>query len=99
MLLPRKRSMAETRHDVRRSAVLARLQSDPRAWCAAVAVVAAVFVAWRTLADTACLYHPLPHWDYWDFVAQLPRYLSFDFGVADLWSQHNEHRILCGRLV
>ncbi|HEX6812068.1 MAG TPA: hypothetical protein VF384_10635 [Planctomycetota bacterium] len=85
--------------DAPRPAALTRILCDPKAWCAAVGVLAAGMVAWCTLAHVVYVYHPLPWCDYWDFVCLLPHYLSPDFRLTDLWAQHNEHRILFPRLV
>jgi len=68
--------------------------------CAAVALSAAVFIAAWTLADTVRLHHPLPYGDYWYFLSShLFPFLSGQLDPLELWSQHNDHRILFPRLV
>jgi hypothetical protein len=64
-----------------------------------VATAAAVYVLATTCAKAMALTHPLPFWDQWDFVETLGHYFAGHYGIADLWQQHNEHRILFPRLL
>lgn len=69
----------------------------------AAAVLLVVFAAWfffnwsGTANHVVRYYNPLPIWDYWRVVENLPRYQAFDFRC--LWRQHNEHRIVFPEIV
>lgn len=43
-------------------------------------------------------YSPVPFADFWTQFDFIERALRGDVGIADLWAQHNEHRILVARL-
>jgi len=51
------------------------------------------------VADVAKYHVDVPFWDQWNFVPLLGK--SYEEGVTfkDLWSQHNEHRLLFPRLI
>jgi hypothetical protein len=40
----------------------------------------------------------VPHWDQWEFVALFEKVYAGKFSLADLFSQHNEHRLIFPRL-
>jgi len=62
-------------------------------------LLAAAGIVVATLVQVVRLYHPLPFWDQWDFVGSLHWYFDGAYGARDLWSQHNEHRIVVPRLL
>lgn len=41
----------------------------------------------------------IPFWDQWEFVPLLEKIHNNTFTLADLWSQHNEHRILFPKII
>ena len=41
----------------------------------------------------------VPYWDQWDLVPLLQKMDDGSLSLNDLWSQHNEHRLLFPRLV
>lgn len=41
----------------------------------------------------------LPYWDEWELVPYLEKLYSGHLGLGDLWTQHNEHRILFPRIL
>jgi hypothetical protein len=47
----------------------------------------------------ALLARPVPYWDQWEFVRTLPKVLEGTYGLADLFSLANEHRIATTRLM
>ena len=55
-------------------------------------LVATLYVVWR-------LHVPLPYWDEWSSILDLQLLDQGRYGLGDLASQHNEHRILFPRLV
>jgi hypothetical protein len=42
---------------------------------------------------------PVPYWDQWELVPLLQKLNNHSLGFADLWAQHNEHRIVLPRAV
>ncbi|MSP40743.1 MAG: hypothetical protein EXR70_19830 [Deltaproteobacteria bacterium] len=40
----------------------------------------------------------VPHWDQWEFVALLEKVYAGNFSAADLFAQHNEHRLIFPKL-
>jgi hypothetical protein len=64
-----------------------------------LAVAAAVFAAVWIVVEVVAVSFPLPYWDQWDFVYGLPDYFAGGTSLANLWSQHNEHRIFFPRLL
>jgi hypothetical protein len=47
----------------------------------------------------ALLARPVPYSDQWEFIRTLPKVLEGTYGLADLFSLHNEHRIMTTRLM
>ncbi len=47
---------------------------------------------YETVSHIVHYYTPLPVFDYWRVVEDLPRFANLD--LSDLWRQHNEHRIV-----
>ncbi len=41
----------------------------------------------------------VPFWDEWAFIPDLQKSAAGRFGLADLWAQHNEHRLFFPRLI
>jgi hypothetical protein len=68
-----------------------------RAAAAAFAVAAIATVAF-TLATAYRLHVPLPYWDEWYNIPHFRSLAAGRYGLADLASQHNEHRLLVPRL-
>ncbi|MEA5398445.1 hypothetical protein VB734_00115 [Synechococcus sp. BA-124 BA4] len=72
-------------------------QSDvPGWWLAAAAVLIAGFFLTLSVIGTALRYSPIPYFDDWDAAL---RFMMDGGGVAALWKQHNEHRIVLTRLL
>ena len=70
------------------------------AWIpAALAGLIAIWIAADTFANMAVGHVALPFWDGWRSVAEYRALLHGHFGLQDLLSQHNEHRIAAGRLL
>jgi hypothetical protein len=42
---------------------------------------------------------PVPYWDQWELVPLLQKMHDRDLRIADLWAQHNEHRIILPQMV
>src|SRR4051812_3095927 len=40
-----------------------------------------------------------PFWDEWDFVSIIHKYNAHTLKIADLWAQHNEHRIFFPNII
>ena len=62
-------------------------------WGGAIAVVV------TTLSALLASASPFPWWDEWETVAEFGRVMTGSFRLAELWAQHNEHRLLFPRLV
>ena len=81
------------------SELVARL----RRWATwAPAVVAAMIAGWiaaDTVNNMALDHVSLPFWDHWRMVSEYRDWLAGNYGVDDLFSQHNEHRIAAGRVL
>jgi hypothetical protein len=58
---------------------------------ASLLIVHSLFSVWK-------LYQPLPLDDHWDFILDMSKWYGGTWQAADLWKQHNEHRILVPRL-
>jgi len=41
----------------------------------------------------------IPYWDQWEFVPLLEKLHNHTLTLNDLWSQHNEHRILFPKIL
>ena len=65
---------------------------------AAVSAIAALATVAFTVATVYRLHVPLPYWDDWYNTLQFRRFEAGGYGIADLASQHNEHRLLVPRL-
>ncbi|HLQ38450.1 MAG TPA: hypothetical protein VK348_11655, partial [Planctomycetota bacterium] len=66
---------------------------------ALAALVGAAFVVITTARSVVQLWHPVVFWDQWAFVEDLQLQDRGAYGLAELWRQHNEHRILFPRLL
>jgi hypothetical protein len=63
-------------------------------------LVAAVLIAPLFILYAICVYGvPVPYWDQWELVPLLQKVHDHTLTVADLWAQHNEHRIILPRAV
>ena len=62
------------------------------------ATLVGLFFALRSLVLGLTLSSPVPSFDSWAFVDDLLQWRAGDYGLADLFSQHNEHRIVTARL-
>ncbi len=65
---------------------------------AAVAVAVAGWIAIDTFRAMIDNHVALPFWDAWRSVPEYRLWLAGDYGLDDLFSQHNEHRIAAGRV-
>lgn len=65
---------------------------------AAALVAGAVPLVWIATLVTR-LGVNVPFWDEWAFIPDLRKSAAGRFGLADLWAQHNEHRLFFPRLV
>jgi hypothetical protein len=75
-----------------RVAIRSLLGWEALLWAGVAALVlSTVWVIVRT-------YTPVPKWDYWVEISWLQSYYEGRWHIADLWRQHNEHRILFPRL-
>lgn len=43
--------------------------------------------------------HIIPYWDEWELVPLIEKMYNHTLTLADLWSQHNEHRIIFPKIV
>ena len=74
-----------------------------RGWILASMVLALVvlgfgaWTAWSTAATVHRTFSPVYFWDQWTVVSDLQRSNGV-LPLSRLWAQHNEHRILVGRL-
>jgi hypothetical protein len=66
-------------------------------WAMALAAGAGLLVV-STIVVVVRTYTPLPKWDHWAEILWLHNYYLGQWHIADLWRQHNEHRILFPRL-
>ncbi len=66
---------------------------------AGILVLFALGIAASTLFWIGRSYSALPYWDQWETVVEYGRLRQGDLRFADLFSQHNEHRIAFPRLV
>jgi hypothetical protein len=77
----------------------ALISSMPNGWMvAAFAGVVAAWIAFDTFSAMITNHVSLPFWDQWRTVAEYRMWLDGEYGVKELFSQHNEHRIAVGRL-
>jgi hypothetical protein len=67
-------------------------------WIAVLFAVLAAAITISTIVTVFITYTPLPRSDHWAVVFWLKKYYAGNWHVSDLWSQHNEHRILFPRL-
>lgn len=66
----------------------------------AVSVAAGAGLVWLALVTSVTPYFvDVPRWDIWETVALIEQAFTGEFALASLWSAHNEHRPLTGRLV
>lgn len=57
-------------------------------------------VIWMALVSSVAPYFvDVPRWDIWETVALIDQAFTGQLAVSSLWSAHNEHRPLTGRLV
>ena len=63
-----------------------------------VATLIGLVLALRSLFLGVTLSSPVPTFDSWAFVDDLGAWRAGRYGLADLFSQHNEHRIVTARL-
>ena len=68
------------------------------AFPALVAALVGLACAARSLFLGITLSQPVPSYDSWAFVDILTRFRNGDYGLLDLFEQHNEHRIFTARL-
>ncbi len=78
---------------------LPELQSLPLLATAVLSAAAAVAILASTLYLAIAYFHPLFYWDQWATVIDYHRFLKGEFGLGDLFAQHNEHRIAFPRLI
>src|SRR5262245_23310490 len=66
-------------------------------WASIYAAVVAigVTIGIRVVVDG---YSPVPFSDLWAMFPFIERGVHGDFGISDLWAQHNEHRMALARL-
>lgn len=63
-------------------------------------LIAVVLAAPVYILVMVCQYgSPVPYWDQWEFVPTLEKMHAHQLTLADIWQQHNEHRIFFPRLV
>jgi hypothetical protein len=75
------------------------ISSMPNGWMiAAFAGVVAAWIAFDTFSAMIIDHVSLPFWDQWRTVAEYRMWLEGEYGLKELFSQHNEHRIAVGRL-
>lgn len=66
----------------------------------ALSVALGAGVIWIALVCSVTPYFvDVPRWDIWETVALIDQAFTGQFAIASLWSAHNEHRPLTGRLV
>lgn len=65
---------------------------------AAISAIAALATVVITVTAVYQLHVPLPYWDEWYDILHFRLFAAGQYGIADLASQHNEHRILVPRL-
>lgn len=68
-------------------------------WAAVACFAAAVLPAALSLYKVSRFGWAFPYWDAWHFAEVLERYETGRLTFADLWAQHNEHRLLFPRLI
>jgi formylglycine-generating enzyme required for sulfatase activity len=66
---------------------------------AALAILLSMYFAVRSAVAGWSFARPIPVWDQWEFVRDYLLYLDGQYGIENLFSQHNEHRIVTTRLV
>ena len=66
---------------------------------AVVGILGAVAVMADTLWLIVRYFQPLFFWDPWGTVEQYERFLKGNYGISDLFAQHNEHRIVFPRFI
>lgn len=66
---------------------------------ACIACLAAIATLFGTLYAVYGLHVPMPYRDEWYTVIHFEKFETGDYGLSDLASQHNEHRLLFPRLV
>ena len=74
-------------------------QSFPMLAMALLSLAGAVVIFAWSLYLAVAYFHPLFYWDQWASVGDYHRFLRGEFGLANLFAQHNEHRIAFPRLV
>src|SRR6476469_4178498 len=67
-------------------------------WIAVIFATLAAAITISTIVTVFNTYTPLPRGDHWAVVMWLKKYYAGNWHISDLWSQHNEHRILFPRL-
>ena len=88
---------ADRRGGIAEAGAAARVLWLARGGATAAAVAAAVTVAF-TVVTVYRLHVPLPYWDEWYNILHFRIFAAGQYGLADLASQHNEHRLLVPRL-
>jgi hypothetical protein len=72
-----------------------RLRRGLALYALALAALPLAFLLWKL----SRIGHDFPYWDAWELLPLMQRWEAGVLGFADLWAQHNEHRILIPRAI